>query len=170
MTQGLAHRVTVGIALAGALILAAACGNYHPHRVQFHFTPVPYTVVAEPCMFRYCSQLYALSASCDWYAADQVDLLIDEQEGVPFESWAEERGFEVLFVSTSAAIMATPLPSTVLLRVPPGSVQDAIPLVTKRPGVVAVSKNSTLWIPELVPEFITQCLRRLHQQTPTATP
>ena len=120
------------------------------------------------CTYAICSGVYSLSEDCAWYPSDQVWLFVDEKRRAAFEDWAHDLGFERIYGGTPRVVQGTPQPTSLILRVPPGSVRDASTLIAKRPGVVSVERNASLWFDE--PDFIIQCLRRRDARTQTATP
>jgi len=146
-----------------ALTGLAACGGGDG---AFVFTPVPYTVIARYCDAPVCGDKYTLSATCNWYAADQVGALIEPRHVDDFTTWAEGKGFTIILRSDSDFdVKGTPAPTYLVVGVPSGAADDALVLVQKRPGIVSAQLNGTMWIPELVPDFVKEC-----RKTRTAGP
>ena len=84
---------------------------------------------------------------CYPYTADQVVADVDASHIDAFHDWVRTMSFEV---ATEYRYLASPS-FGVTLRVPLGSVLDAIPVVQQAPGVVTAARNDWLMIPEAPP-------------------
>lgn len=128
MNQGGVLRSYAGFAAGCVAMLAIACSNYHPNKITFHFTPVP-VVVSDRTLG---TPVSIDPTTCDAFTADRVGVSVDAKERVNFERWLADIDFQVI----GARTIATNDPAQFYdVRVPGGSVPDAITLITKQRGV-----------------------------------
>jgi hypothetical protein len=130
-----------GIAVVRAVAVTAACGNYRPNGIEFRFTPVP-------VMSPYGTPV-SLTADCRVFPADQVDAALDVPQRKGFERWLNDIGFTVRGKvgpeEHTVLVLGSPISVTdrvdYSIRVPLGSVPDAITLIKKQPGVIDADAN-----------------------------
>jgi hypothetical protein len=130
------------------LVLGAACGNGRRGASQkFVFTPVPYTMVDGPEGSPVPVSLppTVTAAHCFPYIADEVGVFVDPDHVVAFKSWMSTIGFSVRDEQQAAP---PPSPTYIAVRVPLGSVLDAVALIRRQPGVIAADPNSLGHAPE----------------------
>jgi hypothetical protein len=82
------RRLALVGSLSCAAALALACGSYHPGKIEFKFTPVPYTALPNgtPVSF---------FPNCDIFEAGLVSVRVDARERDAFERWLDDIGFSV---------------------------------------------------------------------------
>ena len=136
-------RVVGALAASCIAALAVACGNYHPNRIEFRFTPVPATVKVYPnkyapptplAFFRTKANINA--AECEATAADDLTVTLDMRKQKGFEQWLDDIGFNVRRKYEFPANATFVANTSYDIGVPLGSVPDALPLIREQPGVL----------------------------------
>ena len=112
---------------------AAACGDSTPSAQPFVFTPYPYTIVP----LNGTPVPWSISTEEGVFAADEVIVTVNVEALPAFTRAVERLGFE-----TTRKLGESPGVQSFLLRVPVGSVPDAITVLQRQPGVMFADMNS----------------------------
>lgn len=129
------NEVAIALMLS-LLILAAACGHASDGGGSFVSDPEPYiTVEGTPLAIR--------GDDCSIHYADQVHLLVTEDQAGALRRWLERVGFTIVR-ETSARSNAL----QIVVGVPLGAVPDAVERIRDRRGVLAADAVSLLASPD----------------------
>ena len=130
----------LGLLMTASIVVA--CGSPDAPPREFVFTPVPYTVLPEEardqCRAPGCGEAVSAGESGLKYFADFVIVQVDEARERAFRKWADSYGFDVQHGLTNQVEGHVVL----AVKVPRGSVPDAIRLIEDQPGVISAEPNS----------------------------
>lgn len=121
--------------ISSMLVSAAACDDDSP--AAFVFTPVPYTVF--PAQGEGTAVAIALTPKGDRYVADEVIVGVADDSREEFSRWIESNGFSIV---RTVAGESSPDRDFILVKVPLGSVPEAMPLIESQDGVLSVDYHS----------------------------
>lgn len=123
-------RVLVAVTILTVAPLVLGCGN-PDSSPDFQFDPEPVTVLPGQTPL-------AGSDETGIYVADQVIVLVSLDSVDELSDWLQSYEFEIVNRQDGRSSNV----ATLLVRVPTGSVPDAIELIAKQEGVIAADTNS----------------------------